>query len=114
MILTDVLITGYGIARESGVKRLNEFLPADIQPAIEDALSMHGLSQQSLVEAHIKLARIMKQYGRIIAAQHDYTYPAELEAAVLDYVHKELVLLGLHTGLDGSVTNVQISPGARR
>ncbi|MBA3944817.1 MAG: aminoglycoside 6-adenylyltransferase [Herpetosiphonaceae bacterium] len=101
-ILTDVLISGYGIARESGVKRLNVFLPDDIRQSIEDALSMQDLSQVSLAEAQMKLARIMEEHGRIIAAKHSYPYPDELEAAVLGYVHKELALLGLDTAFPSS------------
>ena len=99
-ILTDVLIAGYGITRESGIKRLNEFLPEHIQQSIEDVFSVQELSQVSLAKAHMKLARIMKEHGRVIAAKHSYTYPAELEATVLKYVHKELVLLGLDIGFD--------------
>ncbi len=97
-ILTDVLISGYDIARDSGVKRLNAFLPDHTQQSIEDALLMQDLSQVSLAEAHMKLARIMTEHGRTIAAKHSYAYPDELEAAVLGYVYKELALLGIRRG----------------
>lgn len=96
-ILTDVLILGYGIVRESGVKRLNAFLPDHTQLAIEEALSMQGLSQRSLVAAQMKLVHMMQEHGRIIARKHSYAYPSELESAVLDYVFRELIHLGLDT-----------------
>lgn len=62
---------------------------------IEQAISMQGLTSSELVQAHLALARIVQQYGRSIAAQHHFEYPAELEQAVLAYVHKELALLGI-------------------
>lgn len=97
-LLTDIILTGYGIKRDRGVKNLNQFLPADVRQAIELALSMDGLSPASLTKAHLALARIMQQQGRKIAAEHRYTYPGELEAAVLRYVSSELALLSMHDG----------------
>jgi hypothetical protein len=99
-LLTEILLTGYEIARERGVKNLNEFLPDDTQQVIEAALSMHGLSPVTLAKAHLDLARVLQQHGPTIAAKHTYEYPKDLEDAVLTYVSKELELLGLDVGLD--------------
>ena len=99
-VLTDLILTGYGIARDRGVKNLNQFLPPDLRQAIEAALSLHGLSPASLTKAHLALARIVQEQGRIIADKHQYTYPDRLEEAVLNYVSKELALLGLNEDLD--------------
>lgn len=99
-VLTDLILTGYGIARDQGVKNLNQFLPPDLRQAIEAALSLHGLSPASLTKAHLGLARIVQEQGRIIADKHQYTYPDRLEAAVLHYVSKELALLELKEDLD--------------
>jgi hypothetical protein len=99
-LVTDLLLTGYGIARDRGVKNLNQFLPPEQRQAIEVALSLHGLSPASLTKAHLALARIVQQQGRLIAAKHRYTYPDRLEEAVLNYVSKELALLGLNGGVE--------------
>lgn len=99
-LVTDILLTGYGIARDHGVKNLNQFLPQDLRQAIEAVLSLHGLSPTSLTRAHFGLARIVQQQGRLIADKHHYEYPERLEAAVLAYVSKELALLGLHEGVE--------------
>ncbi|MCC6454663.1 MAG: nucleotidyltransferase domain-containing protein [Caldilineaceae bacterium] len=89
-ILTDVLISGYGIPRDSGVKRLNPFLPEGLRAEIEQALAFDGLSLSSLVQAHLALARIMQAQGRQLATRHDFAYPAEVERAALAYVMREL------------------------
>lgn len=95
MLMADILMAGYGIARDRGVKNLNDFLPLDTRQEIEQALSLQGLSQESLVRGHLALARVMQTHGHIIATRHHFEYPAELERAVLDYVHKESELLGV-------------------
>lgn len=95
-LVTDLLLTGYGITRDRGVKTLNQFLPPELRQALEAALSLHGLSVASLTKAHFALARIVQQQGRLIAAKHQYAYPAELEEVVLYYISKELALLGLN------------------
>ena len=94
-LLTELLLTGYGIVRDTGVKNLNRFLPADTRQAIEAALTFDGLSQASLVQAHLSLARIVQKEGRTIAEKHQFAYPDALEAAVLRYVGQELTQLGL-------------------
>lgn len=95
-LLADILLSGYGIVRNRGVKNLNGFLTADVRQEIEQAISMQGLSQESLVRAHLALAGVAQTHGRIIAARHHFEYPVELERAVLDYVHKELALLAIN------------------
>lgn len=99
-LLADMLLNGYGIARDRGVKNLNQFLPAEARQAIEDALSLNGLSTTSLARAHLALARVMQQHGPVVAARHSIAYPADLEAAVLRYVQEELALLGLDSTMD--------------
>lgn len=89
-LLGEILTTGYGVARDTGVKNLNRFLPGDTQAALEAALNLHGLTQQSLAQAHLGLAHIAQQHGRLIAQRHGFAYPHELEAAVLRYVEAEL------------------------
>jgi hypothetical protein len=95
ILLSDILLSGYGIVRNRGVKNLNDFLPRDIRQAFEQALSLQGLSQDSMVRVQLALAGVVQTHGRIIATRHHFEYPAELERTVLDYVHKELALLGL-------------------
>lgn len=94
-LLTEILINGYGVERDSGVKNLNRFLPGETRQTIEQALSLQGLSQTTLVQAHLALAEIVKTQGRIIAERHHFPYPVELEAAVLAYVDEELARLDL-------------------
>jgi hypothetical protein len=94
-ILTTLLLTGYAIQRDRGVKTLNQFLPETPRAEIEAAVALHGLSRASLVHAHLALARLMQRYGRLFADQYGYPYPTDLEAAVLTYVQNELGLLGL-------------------
>ncbi len=96
-ILTDVLISGYEIPRDSGVKRLNPFLPEALRTRIEEALTFDGLSLRGLTQAHLALARIMQEEGRQIAARHDFAYPAEVEIAALDYTMRESAAIGLVT-----------------
>lgn len=97
-LLTDIILSGYGIVRDRGVKHLNQFLPTEVRQSLETALSMQGLSPASLTQAHLGLARIMQHHGRSVAEKHRYPYPWELEEAVLRYVAQELALLGLHQG----------------
>ncbi len=99
-LLTELLLTGHGIVRDTGVKNLNRFLPDDVRQTIEAALSLDGLSQTSLVQAHLGLARIVQTQGRTIAEKHQFAYPAALEAAVLRYVEEELAQLGLGNQVD--------------
>ena len=82
-ILTNVLIKGYRVARDAGVKKLNAFLPAETRTEIEGALALDGLTSSSLVTAHLALAGIMQQHGPAIAQAHGFAYPAVLEEVVL-------------------------------
>jgi hypothetical protein len=102
-ILTDVIISGYGIPRDSGVKRLNPFLPEALRAEIEQALSFDGLTNSGLAQANQALARIMQEQGRKIAARHGFEYPAELEKAVMDYVARELAAMGMDSVLQSEV-----------
>ena len=94
-VLTDVLITGYGIPRDSGVKRLNPFLPDALRIEIEEAVSIDGLTVNSLVRATLALAHIMQREGRKIATRHGFAYPAEIEKTAMDYAVSELTALGV-------------------
>lgn len=94
-ILTDVIIAGYGIPRDSGVKRLNPFLPDELRQRIEAALAMDGLTDNGLLQAHLALAHIMQDEGRKIAERHGFDYPSDIETAALDYIKSELSALGM-------------------
>lgn len=94
-LLTDVIITGYGIERDSGVKRLNPFLPAALRQEIEEALAFDGLTNSSLAQAHLALARIMQEEGRQLAARHGFEYPIKIETAALEYTMNELANIGV-------------------
>jgi hypothetical protein len=94
-LLSDLLIQGYDIARDTGVKNLNHYLPAETQTQIEQALAMNGLTPQGLADAHLGLARIVQIQGRLIAERHEFPYPAALEKTVLDYVRREFLQLQL-------------------
>lgn len=94
-LLADVLIAGYEIPRDSGVKRLNDYLPPHLRAEIEAALNLHGLTRAELARANTALAALMQREGRIVAARHGLAYPAALEAAVLAYVGREMALLDL-------------------
>jgi hypothetical protein len=94
-LLTDILMSGYGVVRDRGVKNLNSVLPLDTRREIEEAIAMQGLTQRSLARAHLALAQVVQTHGRAIAARHDFDYPIALEQAVLTYVHRELGLLDL-------------------
>ena len=94
-ILSDVIINGYEVARDSGVKRLNPFLPATLRTKIEAALALDGLTNSSLVQAHLALARIMQEEGRKLATRHGFAYPVELETAALEYTMRELAMVGV-------------------
>ena len=94
-LVTDIVTRGNGIRREAGAKKLNQFLPAALRDEMEAALALDGLTPRSLVRAHLALADIVRQHGRVIAERHDFVYPAELEQAVLRFVAVELDPLAL-------------------
>lgn len=94
-LLADLFLTSHGIVRDRGVKNLNQFLPAEYRRQIEAALAFDGLSVASLAHAHLALADILRSEGPAMAQAHGFHYPAELEAAVLRYVHAELEHIGL-------------------
>lgn len=94
-ILTDVIIVGYGIPRDSGMKRLNPFLPEKLRQEIEEALSFDGLTNNGLAQATLTLARIMQAEGRQLAARHGFEYPIALENAAMEYTMREWAMIGV-------------------
>jgi hypothetical protein len=94
-LLSELLINGYEVARDTGVKNLNHYLPAETQTQIEQTLAMSGLTPQGLADAHLGLDRLVQVQGRIIAERHGFPYPEALEKAVLDYVQREFLQLEL-------------------
>lgn len=94
-LLLDILLRGSSVVRDTGVKRLNRYLPESLRTEIEAALALDGLSVEGLVRAHLALADILRVHGRTLAQSWDFAYPFELEEAALRYVADELGLLGL-------------------
>ena len=101
MSLTEVLIIGSGNQRDRGVKNINAFLPQVLREEIEDALTMQSINREGIAKAHLRLTAIMQRYGPDIAKQHGVVYPLALEKAVLNYISRELQILGLSDCLDG-------------
>lgn len=89
-LLIDILMTGYGVQRERGVKVLNPYLGDERRAELEAALQLNGLNAVSLVMAHMALAGVVHKHGPLIAERHGFPYPADLEEAVLRYVEREL------------------------
>ena len=100
MSLTEVLIVGSGNQRDRGVKNINAFLPQVLREEIEDALTMPSINRESIAKAPLRLSAIMQRYGPDIAKQHGVIYPLPLEKAVLNYIARELKILGLSDCLD--------------
>jgi predicted nucleotidyltransferase len=100
MSLTEALIIGNGNQRDRGVKNINAFVPQALRKKIETALTMQSINRESIAKAHLRLAAIMQQYGPDIAKQHGVIYPLALEKAVLNYVSRELQILGLSNCLN--------------
>lgn len=95
MSLTEVLIIGNGKQRDRGIKNINAFIPQAIRKEIETALTMPGIDRESIARTHLRLTNIMQRCGPDIAEQHGVIYPFALEKAVLNYVSRELEILGL-------------------
>lgn len=89
-IVTDILMAGYGVQRERGVKVLNPYLGDERRAELEAVLQLNGLNVESMVMAHMALADVVHKHGQIIAERHGFAYPAALEEAVLRYVAREL------------------------
>ena len=100
MSLTEVLIIGSGNQRDRGVKNINAFLPQTLREEIEDALTMPSINREGIAKASLRLTAIMQRYGPDIAKQHGVVYPLALEKAVLNYISRELQILGLSDCLD--------------
>ena len=95
MSLTEVLIIGSGNQRDRGVKNINAFVPQVFREEIETALTMQSINRERIAKAHLRLTAIMQRCGPDIAKQHGVIYPFALEKAVLNYVSRELQILGL-------------------
>jgi hypothetical protein len=95
MSLTEVLIIGSGKQRDRGVKNVNAFVPQALREEIETALTMQSLNREGIAKAHLRLTAIMQRDGPDIAKQHGVIYPFALEKAVLNYISRELQVLGL-------------------
>ena len=95
MSLTEVLIIGNGNQRDRGIKNINAFIPQALREEIETALTMQSINREGIAKVHLRLTAIMQQHGPDIAKQHGVIYPFALEKAVLNYVSKELQILGL-------------------
>ena len=95
MSLTEVLIIGSGKQRDRGVKNINAFVPQVLREETEAALTLPSLNREGIAKAHVRLAAIMQRYGPDIAKQHEVVYPLALEKAVLNYISRELQILGL-------------------
>lgn len=100
MSLTEVLIIGSGKQRDRGVKNINAFVPQTLRKEIEDALTIQNIDREGIAKAHLRLIAIMQRHGPDIAKQHGVVYPLALEKAVLNYISRELQLLGLSDCLD--------------
>ena len=100
MSLTEVLIIGSGKQRDRGVKNINAFVPQVLREEVEDALTMPSIDREGIAKAHLQLTAMMQRYGPDIAKQHGVVYPLALEKAVLNYVSRELQILGLSDCLD--------------
>ena len=89
-LVTDILVAGYGVQRERGVKVLNPYLGDERRAELEAALQLNGLNAESLVMAHMALAGVVRKHGPLIAQHAGFAYPAALEEAVLRYAAREL------------------------
>lgn len=98
-LVIDILCNGYGIVRESGVKKLNPFLPDDLRTQLEAALQMDGLTSESIATANLRLAALVHLHGPMLAHRHNVTYPQALEASVLAYVRQTLAETDLQDAL---------------
>ena len=100
MSLIEVLIIGSGKQRDRGVKNINAFVPQAFREEIEDALTMQNIDREGIAKAHLRLTAMMQRYGPDIAKQHGVVYPLVLEKVVLNYISRELQILGLSDCLD--------------
>lgn len=100
MSLIEILIIGSGNQRDRGIKNINAFLPQVLREEIEEALTMPSINREDIAKAPLRLTAIMQRYGPDIAKQHGVVYPLALEKAVLNYISKELQILGLSGCLD--------------
>jgi hypothetical protein len=95
-LLVDLLILGNGQQKDRGAKAINHLLPADVRQQIEEALHMPILNPTQLSAGHLSLAALMQVHGPILCERWEVEYPQGLEDAVMEYVAKELHLLGIN------------------
>lgn len=95
MSLIEVLIRANGNHRDRGVKNVNAFVPQAFREEIETALTMPSINRESIAKTHFRLTAIMQRHGPDIAKQHGVIYPFDLEKVVLNYISRELEILGL-------------------
>ena len=88
--VVNVCSLGRGRPRDVGEKRANELLEPEERAELEGVLALPEITQTTLVEAHLELARIMKRRGRLAAERLSAPYPEALERAVVTYVQLEL------------------------
>ncbi|MEZ4634364.1 MAG: aminoglycoside 6-adenylyltransferase [Caldilineaceae bacterium] len=87
-VLTDVFIAGAGVRNDRGAKARNDFLPADLRAAVESAIYLPELTDDALVQLHLRLARLMQQHGPILCARWQIEYPQQIEDTALNYVRQ--------------------------
>lgn len=87
-VLTDVFIAGAGVRNDRGAKARNDFLPPALRQAVESALYLPELSDDALVQLHLRLAKLMQEHGPVLCARWQIPYPQEIEDAALNYVRQ--------------------------
>lgn len=87
-VLTDVFIAGSGMRNDRGAKARNDFLPPELRQAVESALYLPELSDDSLVQLHLRLAKLMQEHGPVLCARWQIPYPQGIEDAALNYVRQ--------------------------
>ena len=94
-LVTELLMLEAGAVRDRGVKNLNAYLPAEAREALERAVLPPSMTPLHLAQAHLHLTEIVELHGRRAAQHLRFTYPAELEGTVMQYVSDELNRLNL-------------------
>ncbi len=88
--LAEALVYGGSGSRNAGVKRLNEFIPDTWREELEEALLDAGSARVDIANTQLRLAALMQQHGRAVAARHAVEYPEAFEAAAVRYVRADL------------------------
>ncbi len=93
--LMRVCSLGRGRLPDVGENRGHELLTPEERQALEAALTVPVLSKQALVDAHDRLADLMRWKGRDAAQRLGAVYPERQEEVVLTQVRREVEALGL-------------------